>query len=633
MIKVTVVVPAHNSGEAILVGLEALRRQSLPDHEYEVIYVNDGSTDDTGTILEKHTAGLHNFRVLHIPNSGWPGKPRNLGIEEARGEFIYFVDDDDWIEPESLERLYNKAVANDSDIVVPKMVGHGRSAPRETTSYPLDAGHVVTHPILLGSMSVLKLFRRSFLLENHLRFAEEKVRLEDDMFMLRAHLAARRVSVLHDYTCYHSVRNEGFGNISFSKLDPFEYFPSVGMVFDIIDQHLAPGTVRDSFIARWYHVKMLNQLDERILRHERGYYLDIYRVILDLVNTRIPPHIDSHLPANLRVRSAVLRSGDPDLMLKLAAWEANTNHQPRIESIGWRDGSLHVAISSDLARFAKDGTADPVRFLHRDGRILWDLPSSLLAVPGVAEARDVTDLLETVKMRPFVRYRDVGGDLFVPKSYALAWRPLGHNAQGEQTFALRVDGQARIDPLTTNHGAPISGIWDVFVLVEAFGWGKTRRLGDNRNKMVDAQVRPAFLGPHGVFVNPYWTKPYSNLSLTVDSGSLNTLRGAAREIEEATVTGTPHGVAVSLPLEVAPLAAPVSLLACLTDENKQTVRIPALLTDAHPPASPRLDFTVPAHVLNGRGPCRLSVEYFGRGGDLGLSLAPDRTPGSWYLTR
>ena len=62
---------------------------------------------------------------MHQANSGWAGKPRNTGIRVATGDYVQFVDQDDWLGDEALERLHAYAVANDADIVIGKMVGVG----------------------------------------------------------------------------------------------------------------------------------------------------------------------------------------------------------------------------------------------------------------------------------------------------------------------------------------------------------------------------------------------------------------------------------------------------------------------------------------------------------------------------
>ena len=106
MVKVSVIVPVYNPGSNIDECISSLLGQSLPADEYEVIFVDDGSTDETPARLDELARTHENIRVEHIPNSGWPGRPRNIGIDLARGEYVYFVDNDDWLGSEALERLH-----------------------------------------------------------------------------------------------------------------------------------------------------------------------------------------------------------------------------------------------------------------------------------------------------------------------------------------------------------------------------------------------------------------------------------------------------------------------------------------------------------------------------------------------
>src|SRR3954471_10281856 len=117
-IKLSVVVPVYNPGTYIEPCIRSILEQSLPVDEYEAIFVDDGSTDETPARLDALAEQHANFRVLPLPISGLPGSPRNVGIDNARGKFVYFVDNDDWLGPEALKRLYDFAVANSSDVVV-----------------------------------------------------------------------------------------------------------------------------------------------------------------------------------------------------------------------------------------------------------------------------------------------------------------------------------------------------------------------------------------------------------------------------------------------------------------------------------------------------------------------------------
>ena len=117
---ISVVIPAHNPGRYIEPCIRSLLRQTLARTEFEVVFVDDGSTDGTGKRLDRLAREQPHVRVIHIPASGGPGRPRNVGLEAALGEYVQFLDADDELAPRALERLLRMARANRSDIVLGK---------------------------------------------------------------------------------------------------------------------------------------------------------------------------------------------------------------------------------------------------------------------------------------------------------------------------------------------------------------------------------------------------------------------------------------------------------------------------------------------------------------------------------
>ena len=116
-VKVTVVVPVYNPGPHIDRLVKSLLNQTMPADQFEAIFVDDGSTDGTGERLDRLAERHAHFSTIHIPNSGWPGRPRNVGIDAASGEFIFFIDNDDWFGTDALQRAYQHARAYGSDVV------------------------------------------------------------------------------------------------------------------------------------------------------------------------------------------------------------------------------------------------------------------------------------------------------------------------------------------------------------------------------------------------------------------------------------------------------------------------------------------------------------------------------------
>ncbi|MBT2657089.1 glycosyltransferase [Bacillus sp. ISL-18] len=113
--KITIIIPVYNGERYLEECCSALSNQTLK--EIEVIFVNDGSIDRTKEILDGISKDNENITVIHQENKG-PGASRNVGIEVARGEYIGFVDVDDYPLPSMYEQMYNLANTNHADIVV-----------------------------------------------------------------------------------------------------------------------------------------------------------------------------------------------------------------------------------------------------------------------------------------------------------------------------------------------------------------------------------------------------------------------------------------------------------------------------------------------------------------------------------
>lgn len=112
---VSIVVPVYNSEKYLKKCLESIKNQSLKD--FECILVDDGSTDSSGTICDSFVAEDERFSVIHLKNGG-VSRARNEGIKRAKGEYIGFVDSDDWVDPELFETLWQDAKKKSAEIAV-----------------------------------------------------------------------------------------------------------------------------------------------------------------------------------------------------------------------------------------------------------------------------------------------------------------------------------------------------------------------------------------------------------------------------------------------------------------------------------------------------------------------------------
>src|SRR5215207_4102017 len=259
--KISVVIPAHDPGKYIEPCIRSLLRQTMPRDEFEVIFVDDGSTDGTGARLDRLAQEQANIRVIHIPASGAPGRPRNIGLEAALGKYIQFLDADDELAPRALRRLYRMARANGSDVVIGKFASETMNRKQDLFTRNRPKTTLFDTPLLADtSMGPTKLFRAALLRDHDISFPEGWRQIEDQLFVLRAYLAARVISILGDEPCYFFNKREDEGHISAELVDPASHVDHLGEILNEIEQGLPEGALRARFIGRFYRTEVLGRL-------------------------------------------------------------------------------------------------------------------------------------------------------------------------------------------------------------------------------------------------------------------------------------------------------------------------------------------------------------------------------------
>lgn len=156
MYKVSCIVPVYNVEKYLEKCLNSLVNQTLQD--IEILVINDGSTDSSQDIIDKFVANFpQKVKGIYKENGG-QGSARNYGLEIVQGEYISFVDSDDWIEEDCFEEVYSVAKENNSDIVIFNMVDNYENG--ETKAY--DCVHY-KHPALKTMSACNKIFKKELI--------------------------------------------------------------------------------------------------------------------------------------------------------------------------------------------------------------------------------------------------------------------------------------------------------------------------------------------------------------------------------------------------------------------------------------------------------------------------------------
>ena len=235
--KLSIIIPVYNVEKYIERCLNSLVEQTLED--IEIIVVNDGSTDDSGKIIEKFSKKYPNkIRAFVIENSG-AAKARNIALENATGEYIGFVDSDDYVSKDMFEKLYNKAIEDDADIVTCAYYREteNKCVEKETAINAEFGNSVFEEPnLLIDSTPYIwnKIFKHDLIKKESFKFSNLKI-YEDLVFTYKMFIVANKISKVYEPLYFYTVTRESSLTYNFSE-KRFDIFKAFQELTDFIKQ-------------------------------------------------------------------------------------------------------------------------------------------------------------------------------------------------------------------------------------------------------------------------------------------------------------------------------------------------------------------------------------------------------------
>ncbi|MBQ2946738.1 MAG: glycosyltransferase family 2 protein [Bacilli bacterium] len=264
--KVSIIVPVYNVEKYILRCMDSLVNQTLED--IEIIIINDGTKDNSVKLIEKNYNDSR-IKIINKKNAG-QAAARNDGLKESNGEYIFYVDSDDYIELETLENMYNLAIKNNSDLVICdyfKLYDNNKKVYQSTI--PFYSSNNEKIPVLSMPGPVCKLFKKEILISNEINFLESHI-FEDNAIIPYACSLCKNI-IYTQVAYYYYYQRSG------SSLNQKTYNKNLEDIFDALDylynKFKANNTLNKYFdeLEYIYIEHLLHAANLRFIQYKEAY--------------------------------------------------------------------------------------------------------------------------------------------------------------------------------------------------------------------------------------------------------------------------------------------------------------------------------------------------------------------------
>lgn len=228
MPKISVIIPVYNTENYLRRCLDSVCNQTLSD--IEIICINDCSTDNSLEILKEYSSKDSRIKLINFEENKGVAVARNTGIDVAKGEYIGFVDSDDFIDLDFYGKLYKKAAESNADAVKGKIKIHSASPNIEKEVFYDNNDDIKTNKAYFYHSFTTAIYNTNFIKTNNIHFPEGLDYFEDPYFSINAGLFYNNVEVIYN-AYYHYIDYKD----SLSKKINFDLFNSIEKILGLLN--------------------------------------------------------------------------------------------------------------------------------------------------------------------------------------------------------------------------------------------------------------------------------------------------------------------------------------------------------------------------------------------------------------
>lgn len=337
--KISVIIPIYNTAKYLEETLISILNQSIVD-DIEVLMIDDGSVDESKYIIERYALDYDNFYAFHKENEG-QGIARNYGLDVAKGEFIHFLDSDDYITPDAYEKLYELAISDNYDYVVGNVLRFSGYDCWEDLLFKnsfkglngnTEIKSIYEHPALVWDTSASnKLYKKSFLDKNNIRFPNKNLFYEDLLFSMESYIKSEGFCFLDEYFYYWRSRS-----------DSSSVTQNINLIKNFRDRLEIIRLIKELFKKSDLNAPTLNKLYEKWMLHDikmfvghindydSRYHVDLVDEISDIIGD-IPKDIRDGLKSYHKIIYKMIDNKDINSLLYFAPLENTLKKNPNFK--------------------------------------------------------------------------------------------------------------------------------------------------------------------------------------------------------------------------------------------------------------------------------------------------------------
>ena len=230
MPKVSVIIPVYNTEKFLRKCLDSVCNQTLQD--IEIICINDCSTDGSLEILREYARKDNRIKLIELLENCGAAKARNIGIDIAEGEYLGFIDSDDYIDLDFYENLYAKAIETSADVVK----GSDMLIIWQNGRKEIDKQNekIKKNKINFWSQYTTAIYKRVFILENNIEFPAGLLVGEDPVFAIKCAFLSNKIDIINNAQYYYMRRDESLNSEYWSLKKVKSYIKYIEIVTDFV---------------------------------------------------------------------------------------------------------------------------------------------------------------------------------------------------------------------------------------------------------------------------------------------------------------------------------------------------------------------------------------------------------------